>query len=69
MAKTWHQYGPKNLTLNIQNQDAKPQSGTSSISKAPNEGLKDMDVPCTLKKDAKPQSGTSSPHQSPKSGH
>ena len=32
-----------------QDQDAKPQSGTSSITKAPNEDLKDMEVLCIPK--------------------
>ena len=32
-----------------QNKDAKPQSGTSSILKALNQDLKDMDILCTLK--------------------
>ena len=32
-----------------QDQDAKPQSGASSLTKAPNQDIKDMDVLCTLK--------------------
>ena len=32
-----------------EDQDAKPQSGTSSTPKAPNQDLKDMDVLCTFK--------------------
>ena len=44
-----HRYIKDQWPYPNQDQDAKPQSGTSSILQSPNEDLKDMDVLCTFK--------------------
>merc|ERR1711954_205812 len=44
-----HGYMKDQWPCQNQDQDAKPQSGTSSAPKAPNEDLQDIDVSCTFK--------------------